>query len=433
MAVRWCIYPGDGRELWRGGSFSSGVGGLAVNSADGSCWIAANNSSIQGDENGQVIHLAQEGTELSRTGGFYTPAGISVNPIDGSCWVGDGGTSDPSTGAPTGNGQVVHLQADGTVLWTGTDFGAVWTVSVNPTDGSCWVADAGGLEAATGTTLPSRLVHLGLVVSPVADFSGTPTSGPAPLIVHFTDASTNSPTSWSWDFGDGGASTAQNPSHTYAKGGNHTVALTATNAGGSNACTKTGYIQASSFSDVPTSDWAWAQIQACVKAGIVQGYSNGTYAPTGVVNRGQMAVFISRALAHGDSNVPTPPATAHFSDVPTDYWAYKYISYAYANNIVQGYFDGSYKPEANVARDQMAVFIARSIVTPLGEAGLANYTPPATATFSDVATNYWAFKYVEYCHAHSVVNGYSDGTYKPGSVVTRDQMAVFVTRAFKLQ
>ena len=205
----------------------------------------------------------------------------------------------------------------------------------------------------------------------------------------------------------------QNPSHTYTTGGDFAVALTATNAGGSNTCTQSGYIQASSFSDVPTSNWAWAQIQACVKAGIVQGYSNGTYGPTGVVTRGQMAVFISRALAQGDSNVPAGPATAHFTDVPTDYWAYKYVSYAYANSIVQGYSDGTYAPEGNVTRDQMAVFIARSIVTPLGDAGLANYTPPTTASFSDVPTSYWAFKYVEYCHAHGVVNGYSDGTYHP--------------------
>jgi len=49
-----------------------------------------------------------------------------------------------------------------------------------------------------------------------------------------------------------------------------------------------------------------------------------------------------------------------------------------------------------------------------------------------VPTSYWAFKYVEYCHAHGIVNGYSDGTYQPGAVVTRDQMAVFVTRAFQL-
>ena len=48
--------------------------------------------------------------------------------------------------------------------------------------------------------------------SPVANFSGTPTTGTAPLAVTFTDSSTNTPTSWSWTFGDSNTSTAQNPS-----------------------------------------------------------------------------------------------------------------------------------------------------------------------------------------------------------------------------
>ena len=79
--------------------------------------------------------------------------------------------------------------------------------------------------------------------APVANFSGTPTSGAASLNVTFTDSSTNSPTSWSWTFGDGGSSTAQNPSHTYTTAGNYTVSLTATNSTGSSSpCTKTAYI-----------------------------------------------------------------------------------------------------------------------------------------------------------------------------------------------
>ena len=50
------------------------------------------------------------------------------------------------------------------------------------------------------------------------------------LSVTFTDSSTGLPTSWSWAFGDGGTSTAQNPSHTYTAAGSYTVALTAFNA-----------------------------------------------------------------------------------------------------------------------------------------------------------------------------------------------------------
>ncbi|MBD3257048.1 PKD domain-containing protein, partial [candidate division GN15 bacterium] len=77
---------------------------------------------------------------------------------------------------------------------------------------------------------------------PVADFTGNPTSGTAPLTVNFTDASAGTPTSWSWDFGDGGTSTVQNPSHEYTAAGTYTVRLTATNANGSDDEVKTDYI-----------------------------------------------------------------------------------------------------------------------------------------------------------------------------------------------
>jgi len=78
---------------------------------------------------------------------------------------------------------------------------------------------------------------------PTADFVGSPTSGPYPLTVNFTDISTGNPTSWSWDFGDGvGTSTAQNPSYTYNNIGTYTVTLTATNAYGSDVETKVDYI-----------------------------------------------------------------------------------------------------------------------------------------------------------------------------------------------
>jgi PKD repeat protein len=89
------------------------------------------------------------------------------------------------------------------------------------------------------TTLPGFIGTA--VTAPVADFVGAPLTGVAPLTVNFTDLSTNTPTSWAWDFGDLGTSTLQNPSHVYAAG-TWTVSLTAANAGGSDIETKVGYI-----------------------------------------------------------------------------------------------------------------------------------------------------------------------------------------------
>ena len=69
--------------------------------------------------------------------------------------------------------------------------------------------------------------------TPTADFSASVTSGSAPLEVTFSDLSSEIPTSWSWDFGDAGVSTDENPVHEYATPGDYTVSLTATNANGS--------------------------------------------------------------------------------------------------------------------------------------------------------------------------------------------------------
>ena len=83
------------------------------------------------------------------------------------------------------------------------------------------------------------------VPAPVADFSASTTSGSAPLTVGFNDQSSGSVTNWSWTFGDGGTSNAQNPGHTYSTAGTYTVALIATGPGGFDSEVKSGYITVS--------------------------------------------------------------------------------------------------------------------------------------------------------------------------------------------
>ena len=186
------------------------------------------------------------------------------------------------------------------------------------------------------------------------------------------------------------------------------------------------------FPDVEPGSWAASSVQACVEAGIVSGYEDGTYKPTLPVTRDQMAVYISRALAGGDSDVPDFTATPTFPDVGATHWALRHIEYAVAQGVVAGYDDGNYHPEYEVTRDQMAVYVARALVAPSGEAGLADYVPADPRNFPDVPDTFWAYKHIEYCVEHDVVNGYEDGYYYPDIVVTRDQMAVYVARAFGL-
>jgi hypothetical protein len=187
------------------------------------------------------------------------------------------------------------------------------------------------------------------------------------------------------------------------------------------------------FSDVSLSFWARHEIEACAEQGVVSGYPDGTYQPGVSVTRDQMAVYVARAVAGGDGSVPDPGCSAPpFTDVDCSNWARKYIQFCVAEGIVKGYEDGSYQPGLEVTRDQMAVYIARAIVEPTCRAELGCYTPPSTPTFPDVPTDHWAFKHIEYCAQEDVVKGYEDGYYHPERVVTRDQMAVYVARAFGL-
>jgi PKD repeat protein/subtilisin family serine protease len=90
---------------------------------------------------------------------------------------------------------------------------------------------------------PGRLWAIGSTSQPVADFRGNPTAGAQPLTVHFTDQSTGTVYNWQWDFGDGGTSTQQSPSHTYTNVGSYTVIFKVTGPSGSDTKTRTNYIQ----------------------------------------------------------------------------------------------------------------------------------------------------------------------------------------------
>lgn len=189
------------------------------------------------------------------------------------------------------------------------------------------------------------------------------------------------------------------------------------------------------FPDVGRDHWAFDAVEACYEAGIVGGYDDGTYRPGVAVSRDQMAVFISRGLAGSDDAIPTGPPSPTFPDVPTDHWAYKWIEYAKSRNIVAGYPDHTYRPNLPVDRGQMAVFIARAMADPTGDEGLAGYTPPPNPTFPDVTPDNnwsWCHMYVEYIAGQGVTQGYPDGSYHPEVTCTRDQMAVYVARAFGL-
>jgi PKD repeat protein len=266
----------------------------------------------------------------------------------------------------------------------------------------------------------------------MADFTADVTDGPTPLVAQFTDLSIGNPTSWSWDFGDGSASTDQNPIYVYTMPGVYGVTLTASDQVETAAEVKPKYIVAG-FSDVPADYWDYQEIMGCLSDDMLHGYPDGTFRPLDAVTRDQIAVYLARAVAGGEDLVPKGPAQPTFRDVPTDYWAYDAIEYVYQLRIIFGYPYGVYRPKRQVNRADMAVFLARAVA---GQAGLQDYTPPTTPTFPDVTPSSswaWCYRYVEYIASRDIASGYPDGLYHPERICTRDQLAAYLSRAFRLR
>lgn len=116
---------------------------------------------------------------------------------------------------------------------------------------------------------------------PTAAFSASPTTTCVGY-VQFTDASTNAPDSWSWDFGDTGTSTEASPLHLYAEPGVYTVSLTVTNSNGTDTQTITDYIHFVApwvCDTVLVPDFQPVLIETCPGILADNGGPNGDYQP----------------------------------------------------------------------------------------------------------------------------------------------------------
>jgi len=172
---------------------------------------------------------------------------------------------------------------------------------------------------------------------------------------------------------------------------------------------------------------AFSQTEACADAHIVNGYEDETYRPAKTVTRDQMAVYISRALVTptGDAAIPAGPATASFTDVATSHWAYKWIEYAVAKNVIKDTRMGRTSPPAawTAARWRSTSRAPWYHPAAMLQSPCRPAIPPSR--MSQPTTGLQAGRY---CADQGVVKGYPDGSYQPAGVVTRDQMAVYVAR-----
>ena len=157
-------------------------------------------------------------------------------------------------------------------------------------------------------------------------------------------------------------------------------------------------------------------ILAVAGAGITLGCEPDRYCPDEEVTRGQMATFIARALGL------EPVLPSGFDDVPDSHTHAGSIGAIAEAGIAGGFGDGTYGPEQNVTRGQMATFIARAL-------GLEPVLPSG---FDDVSDDHTHAGSIGAIAAEGIAGGFGDGTYGPERNVTRGQMATFIARAVGL-
>ncbi len=315
--------------------------GTTNNQAFDSSGTTPNSASNAGDNTHCGINQIPA-SSASMVANFYMNGSALVVPVADF-------SGTPTSGAAPLNVTFTDLSTGIPTSWS-WDFGdGITSTSQNPahaytTDGqytvTLIVSNADGSDTAT----KSNYITVGSGTVPVANFSGTPTSGNAPLDVTFTDQSTGSPTGWLWSFGDGATSTTQNPVHSYTTTGTFDVQLIAVNANGSDTLTRTGYINVgtapqppvAAFSGTPTSGtaplsvtftdqssnspttWAWdfGDSQTAATQNPVHVYNTaGTYTVTLIVSNTAGTDTATQTNYITVTGAATPP-TAAFTATP---------------------------------------------------------------------------------------------------------------------
>jgi hypothetical protein len=300
------------------------------------------------------------------------------------------------------------------ILYAGVDGGGVFSIQLTPLPGIFGKSSpASGTKASTNPTLSWA------------------TSSTATSYQYCIDTSNNSACNTSWV--NVGTNTSASLGGLTNNDTYYWQVLAQNGNGGTFADSGTWWsltARTQTFSDVAPSFWAFEFIETVYANGITSGCATSPlrYCPADTVTRDQMAVFLLRGK-HGSAYTP-PAATGIFADVPAGHWARAWIEQLYNESITTGCATSplKYCPSDAVTRDQMAVFLLRA------EHGSA-YTPPAAmGIFSDVPAGHWARAWIEQLYNEGVTTGCATSPlrYCPSDSVTRDQMAVFLTRTFGL-
>ncbi|QJD84585.1 S-layer homology domain-containing protein [Cohnella herbarum] len=161
------------------------------------------------------------------------------------------------------------------------------------------------------------------------------------------------------------------------------------------------------FSDI-SGHWAEANIKQAVSMGIVKGYADGTFKPGKTVTRAEFAVMLMNALKPQEEG-----SALIFSDsAKIGAWARKAVAQAVQAGIIKGYKDGTFRPDAEITRAEMAAMLANA-------AGQSSQSNAATGFADDKDIPAWAKASVAYVKQAGIVQGKGDNQFAPQDQATR--------------
>ncbi len=180
-----------------------------------------------------------------------------------------------------------------------------------------------------------------------------------------------------------------------------------------------------SFTDVPVASGFYRFIETLLHHGVTSGCSPTQYCPATATTRDQMAVFVLVAK-EGTGYAPPACTTPIFGDVPASNPFCRWIEELARRGVAGGCGGGNYCPSTPVTREQMAVFVLRTLEPAL--------TPPdcTAPIYNDVPASNGFCRWIEELTRRGVVSGCGGGNYCPTASVTREQMGVFLSVTFGL-
>ncbi len=145
----------------------------------------------------------------------------------------------------------------------------------------------------------------------------------------------------------------------------------------------------------------------------INGYQNGTFRPNAAITRGEAAQLLYNLTG------ATAAGTVSFSDIPSDKWYYKAVTYLAERGIINGYSDGTFRPGNSITRAEFTTLIVR----------YQSITAAGTPTFVDITANYWAKGYIAAAQNAGLIGGYQDGSFQPENKITRAETVTILNRA----